>query len=317
MLGTGTQTDPYQVTTIDEMVEAFNSTSSDDLYIKLMNDLDFNESEYYDCPTDLFKHVTGHKIYFNGNGHTITNLYNFQKRQIFYNNKNLPIYIYNLTLEAVVISMTSETHLFFGGDNAGGYSYFHFQNCDFRVKYYNYFNTINAGLFVDCVFLNCIMNIDIIIGNVSSSMYTIETLYKLKNVSGTEYPNYYNEWNINIILNSAESENRNLYLFSRTYDYFSSFFIQLNSKVANKSWPIEFGNNTLYNCYIVAKNVNDTYTVPIRLGCYVNSGISFYDKDVIDSSLITNAAGERLLGLTTEQCKDANYLEDKGFIIAK
>lgn len=58
MLGTGTQLDPYQITTVAE----FRSMNDSEAYFKLMNDLDVNDSEWasgWTAPTLTFKELDG------------------------------------------------------------------------------------------------------------------------------------------------------------------------------------------------------------------------------------------------------------------
>jgi len=66
MLGTGTQLDPYQITTVAE----FRSMNDSTAYYKLMNDLDVNDSEWasgWGSVTLRFKE-------FDGDGHEIRNI---------------------------------------------------------------------------------------------------------------------------------------------------------------------------------------------------------------------------------------------------
>lgn len=51
MNGTGTQADPYQVTTANEFVTA---VAKEDSYVKLMNDIDFNQGKYYNITSPIY-----------------------------------------------------------------------------------------------------------------------------------------------------------------------------------------------------------------------------------------------------------------------
>ena len=48
MNGEGTQASPYQVTTADEFIEAIQQ---DKAYVEILNDLDFNNSKYWNIKT--------------------------------------------------------------------------------------------------------------------------------------------------------------------------------------------------------------------------------------------------------------------------
>lgn len=71
MNGTGTQADPYQITTVEEFVKAISIGYSDsDTYAKLMNDIDFNNSDYINIDT-----LSWRCKYFDGQNHKISNIY--------------------------------------------------------------------------------------------------------------------------------------------------------------------------------------------------------------------------------------------------
>ena len=77
MLGTGTQLDPYQITTVTE----FRAMNDSTVYFKLMNDLDVNDSEWasgWGSVTLRFKE-------FDGNGHEIRNIVSSQEKSITIN----------------------------------------------------------------------------------------------------------------------------------------------------------------------------------------------------------------------------------------
>lgn len=81
--GTGTIADPYLITTMQEFVDIFNtfnasSAFSKNRHCKLMNDIDFNDIDYWNFTTI--------ECYFDeldGNGHSIKNIY--LKNQVFLN----------------------------------------------------------------------------------------------------------------------------------------------------------------------------------------------------------------------------------------
>lgn len=81
--GTGSASDPYRITTMQEFVDLFNtfdinSSSYSDRYCKLMNDIDFNDIDYWN-----FTSINCYFSELDGNGHTIKNIY--LKNQSFLN----------------------------------------------------------------------------------------------------------------------------------------------------------------------------------------------------------------------------------------
>lgn len=353
--GTGTQSDPYQVTTIEQLVECFeiyNHTGGDRMdilvYCKLMNDLDFNDSpQYWDCPAGLFTanntyyNITGgHHIYIDGNGFGIYNLYNFNKAGIFnttsisngdinYGNR---IYISNCVLEAIVIYSTGgKTNLTFESNDFYDSGVF-FDNCDLRIKLYKYSSEQYSSLFVLTRFNNCILNIDIVINKQGFNGYTdgrTTILSNNKNVrafvdDSNKFRNFYNEWNIRIIfVSDAPYSDDTTSLFEYTCHFFSSFFIEMVAAKDNFVNKIKITSDrcetNINNCYFVVKNTGTTYKASLVLNDrLLKNGVNFYDSQLADGQITDISRGSGvLLALTTAQCKDAEYLEQQGFIIAK
>jgi hypothetical protein len=346
--GTGIQTDPYQVTTIEQLIECFDIYNKIDMggfihvYCKLMNDLDFNNSpQYWDCPSSLFYANNnvyygmddGHIIYIDGNGFGIYNLYCFNKAHIFnfhMSNKSITnqIIMSNLTLEAIMIkSSNSDRCSLFASSNSVSYynSGIRVNNCDLRIKYYDYalHNDDEFLLGTNTQFTNCILNIDIVLNTQGYSKYYGNLLTNSEDISsGNRFRNFYNEWKIRVIMVSEPSSDYNNYsMFDRTAHLFSSFFIELIAMKGN-SWKIHtsYGSNrmSIVNCYFVIKNIMTSSSYKATPIIYVaKNGVNFYDATIADNIVDSSAGGGSLLALTTAQCKDAEYLEQQGFIIAK
>ena len=362
--GAGTQADPYQVTTIDQLLECFNiynhMQEGDDnlihVYCKLMNDLDFNDNpKYWDCPSSLFYAAntiyTGnpdeHIIYIDGNGHGIYNLYCYNKTNIFdyywmshYQACSNQIVIQNLIFEAIAIHTSDRCTLFKSeiNNNSSRTVYnsgIRFINCDLRIKYYSYAtNAIDEFLLGNATqFTNCILNIDIVLNTQGYTNYSCGSLLFGDNdiSSNNKYRNMYNEWKIKVIMISEPTGQpgdsgayNKLHLFCTTAHLFSSFFIELLAMKGNV-WQICTSNPTngsscmsIMNCYFVIKNITtlSSYKATPRIGA-IKYGVNFYDNTLSDNIADGSTGGGSLLALTTEQCKDAEYLESQGFIIAK
>ena len=71
--GSGTESDPYLITSPDELFEVRNSLSS---HYKLMNDIDLEEWLAEESPTQGWIPIQKFTGTFDGNGHTISNLFN-------------------------------------------------------------------------------------------------------------------------------------------------------------------------------------------------------------------------------------------------
>jgi hypothetical protein len=352
--GTGTQADPYQVTTIDQLLECFNiynnmSESENGIYVycKLMNDLDFNDNpKYWDCPSNLFyannrTRLLGgeHIIYIDGNGYGIYNLYCYNKQDIFNfycdsQGVSNQIVIQNLIFEAIAIHTSDNCSLFVAYYNQSLYydSRIRLINCDLRIKYYSYWYQNEKYLLGNATqFTNCILNIDIVLNTQGYTQYSWANLLSINVGNGSDissnnkYRNMYNEWKIRVIMVSEPpSTNYNqLILFKGTAHLFSSFFIELLAMKGN-GWQICTSNPdynqlmSIMNCYFVIKHITtlSSYKATPRIGGFKN-GVNFYDNTLADNIADNSTGGGSLLALTTEQCKDAEYLESQGFIIAK
>ena len=353
-LGTGTQVDPYQVTTLYQLLECFEIYNSEpgvsgqalDVYCKLMNDIDFNDyPEYWDCPENMFyannRRKLAHQdiwnsIHINGNNHGIYNIYTFNKINVFGfyssgSSEQNHILISNCIIEAVVLYTITTNGVFgsFIATNTGAYSTsynsgVYFDNCDMRIKYYRYASvTSYSKLFNFTRFRNCIINIDLIVNGdtYAANNTSREAILATYNTETSYYAHYYNEWNIKVIA-LAGNQYYSIALFGGNMHYFSSFFIEFLAKAnycdfAFNSSGSSDNANGINNCYLVITNKHTTYKSNITLN-FKKYGINFYDSQVNPGYITDSSSGNgQLYSLTTNQCKDAEYLESIGFIIAR
>lgn len=345
--GQGTSNDPYQVTTLYQLLEVFeiynaSTITAAQVYCKLMNDIDFNDyQEYWSVPNELFyanNRQTGTTarnrfIYIDGNGHGLYNMYCYNNTSVFKcfadnSSHHNDIIIKNIIIEAIYIMSVSNS----GGSDADKHRFcssnspyssaVHFINSDIRLKLYAY-TTPNqySTMFYMSYFTNCIINIDIICNSTAySSNNTGFDIIQQSSVSSgndTDYSNYYNEWNIRI-LGIMETEPTNILYLLASDHKFSSFFIEMVGIKSNIGRINISAKSYFSNCYFVVKNNNSTYTGTMNFDYFV-TGINFYDKDIIANNHIvdTHSGTGSLLALTTAQCKNAEYLEQQGFIIAR
>lgn len=363
--GSGTQADPYQVTTIPqllEVVDIYNNTTLENgnevhVFCKIMNDIDFNNyPDFWSLPsqwiylnnmTYLTASSGHHYLQIDGNGHAFYNMYCYNAQKVICCNSDGSghqnrLIINNLTMEIVDIVDTMQSNTYFGNIFAARYtssdtttfpgyqSVILFNNCDLRIKYYRYAD--NSGysyIFKYCSLKNCVINIDIIV-NESSFVSNVNSRGFIQynnadNSTTYEYlANAYNEWNIKIICvnTTVISSSKAITLFGNVLHRFSSFFIEMLA-LYDDSQLIGFSENDaqrktyISNCYFVVKN-SRTNKAKFRLDRTTCVGVNFYDSDIITSSEIditTNVVGQ-INGYTTAQCKDAEFLEQQGFIIA-
>ena len=206
-----------------------------------------------------------------------------------------------------------------------------FSNCDFRIKLnsvkdsQNLFTINSNGCSYNWV--NCIFNIDCYIyANVYNSIF-------YNNASSTNIFRYC-EFNINIINNKKSFGGFDTgYIFKSSYTlYFCPIFINIynNIEAANSKVLMYFGYDShksiLNNSYIIVQS-KGTYPAKIAFldQSYNNRGFDcsstcFYDADVSTDLIYYNYTSypiTNLNRLTTEQCKDASYLNSIGFFVAE
>ena len=138
MTGTGTSNDPYQITTVAELRQYIAIQGA---YLKLMNDIDFNNDTVLWGWEPLYAACAE----LDGNGKKITNCYCYQKSFIVLSCSNYTsVTIKNTIIEAIYftgtsISSTSENYGFIQSYNYNAGNSFvniYFYDCDFRVKLY-------------------------------------------------------------------------------------------------------------------------------------------------------------------------------------
>ena len=140
MTGTGTSTDPYQITTVAELRQYIAIQGA---YLKLMNDIDFNNDTVLWGWEPLYAACAE----LDGNGKKITNCYCYQKSFIILSCSNYTsVTIKNTIIEAIYftdinqsVSSTSKNYGFvfpYNYNTGNSIVNIYFYDCDFRVKLY-------------------------------------------------------------------------------------------------------------------------------------------------------------------------------------
>ncbi len=334
MNGTGTQADPYQVTTVEEFVNVINNLGNSNSYAKLMNDIDFNNSDYINLDNTLRWKCK----YFDGQNHKISNIYTDKGCCFNADSAAYELFIENLIIEAVVLNYDTNFCCLFITPNAYSTT---FNNCDFRVKIND--NNKTTSKFIArggatnlrCTYFNnCIFNIDQYV-NTGNNKYLFTSIWE------RFYFNYC-EFNINLInlsttfLDYETTDGTSSTLFYNSasgYGYtlkFCALFINIYNNIETGQDKVliqlnnmdDAGSSTngfqCYNSYIIIQSKGKYPTLVGITAGVTCTGTCFYDKDISGplvygdpSSHVTN-----LYGLTTAQCKDPEYLESIGFFIA-
>ena len=277
MLGTGTQLDPYQITTVAE----FRSMNDSTAYFKLANDLDVNDSEW----ASGWGRVTLRFKEFDGDGHEIRNINDltanntitFASSGVFKNVKILNIikdrgtifYLnqgFNLAIDGIIMSVDfaeSATSIIFYSDSNNSAYKINVKNSAITIS--GKLTSVLSGYIGYAAISNCMINFDnaIISGNL---MYT-----------GSN--NYINRISLTGKANITTSGR---YLFG----------------YAPKG------------CYCAVDFTESTYKP--KFSNTDPATACFYDKDLMGETL---TAQTNVHALTTAQCKDRDYLNSIGFLV--
>lgn len=135
----------YHVTTVEEFATACGKSDGDQVTIYIDNDIDFNNSSYYERDGDFFTVGKGSGVARNncliiyGQGHTFSNIYLYPNRSLFVINGMIEtgFVINDLTFEII----SNNASVLYGTDYCKGMNVKTI-NCTFNVKCYSFFNPL-------------------------------------------------------------------------------------------------------------------------------------------------------------------------------
>lgn len=314
MTGTGIQTDPYLITTVTELY-SMKENGGSEIYFKLGADIDLNGTPY----AEHFESITLNCAGLDGNSHCIRNIVSQsgEKQPAIFNtvpreNTN-KIEIKNLRLENV--QLTGELTYVFSMKNYGGY--------------YTYLKLYN------CVFLLNITQYGTIAGTVTGR--SCMTSEHIKNP----------EAELCTFCFKSVSETHHAFCaamtMKRCHIHFDSY-INGAAPAAYSACGL-ISHSSLSDSYITGKirygekNPDGYRFICSQCGNFDNSffalnvengkklywdanfvTVCFYDKNLIPNTTIahtyTSDRVKKFCALTTEQCKNAEYLVSIGFLCA-
>jgi hypothetical protein len=294
MLGTGTQLDPYQITTVAE----FRSMNDSTAYYKLMNDLDVNDSEWatgWTAPTLTFKELDGSDFKFRnaiclGGFITLGNATNVFK---------------NMTFQNIILS---SAYSFCSSAVSG--ATVTFEKCILEIHNGYTFRSTNATTL--CQLKECTITLNNLVGVGSTPFFyktSIERCMvkfnncKLPPTSQGALHQYGGVTGATIISSCFLGD---LTLQSNlTRDEIYRYGLISRYTSGNPVQRSYFAFTLNKNGYTIAEN----YPFISYSG---NINNSFYDAELMGH---TFASKSGLSALTTEQCKDKDYLNSIGFLV--
>lgn len=294
--GDGTQENPYQITTVAE----FRSMNDSTAYYKLMNDLDVNDSEWASNWTQAT--IACKQIDFNG-----FELRNINGANAFYTSTDIEFYnpkLINIVLTGTdccfcATSSASRVVAFTGGgENNSGQLSMQFMG-----------DRINNGLLATGV-----LQLTNIAGTINATSNSFD-----KGLGRTIAASYAATSSLNVHLNinwhvTGSTSGHILYGWGSNN---KSIKTMITGKLSASPGAtqgdfklFDFGNGgTTSQCYCAVEfdnisNVKFAYSNPLTT--------CFYDAELAG---ITMTAQTNVHALTTEQCKDKDYLNSIGFVV--
>lgn len=283
--GEGTQENPYLITTVEEFRAMNDSTA----YFKLANDLDVNDSEWASGWTS----VTLRFKEFDGDGHEIRNINDLSTSVSITIGGSDTRYFKNTKLVNVVKS----SNIFLANSVAGS---LYFEQISLSivggsgtVAFQNSTDSSSAYIYLN------------------NSNFSIAGGFKNISDSGSYGRVHIN--NCMVYFDDATFLNSVFRSSNAAYGTFSRVAMigKVNFPNAITAGRIINGVNGPQYCYIALDLSNSAYK-PTTFSHNRPSQACFYDKDLMGYELGT---ATNLYALTTEQCKDKDYLNSIGFVV--
>lgn len=296
MLGTGTQLDPYQITTVAE----FRSMNDSTAYFKLMNDLDVNDSEWVTGWTEAtmnFKEL-------DGDGKSIWNINADLSGAdpttgvgVFYVSNNSTIK--NLNIMNTIMIGTNVRLFRVQSPQAtfnieGCQIYLDFNTVTSSSRAGNAYNGVLCGYPSKMGINKCVLNLKgttscvLVYGNGSS-----------------DGPVTNNHIAIDIKKTNVDTNSNRLIYAS---DVFSKNFIRGKLELVG-TIEFRFTMGRPQQCYVACEIISSS---AVRFSGQNPTSTCFYDQELAG---ITMTAQTNVHALTTEQCKDKDYLNSIGFVV--
>ncbi len=290
MRGTGIKTDPFIVENYDDFC---NMKGGNDKYYRLDTDIDFSLIDIRkpdDPPVSvIFKEL-------DGNNHTISN---YCRRES--NNENVNS-LFKSGSEFSLKNLNFSGIYFVGGNtqlcDTGNSIAVYYDSCRIEIKIADTYPNLNSrpvfgvGVFKDCEIL-------------------VEGTSKYTKIL-TEYASLKGSFNgclvkVNLHFDNPSSTSSAYPLCGTNFLYSGLVGKITNSKSANTN--IKLVDKRCMFSYIAV----DVDSIGSNFTAGSWEGVNFYDKEVMANIVDKMPSNSHLFALTTEQCKDADYLQSIDF----
>lgn len=280
MTGTGTETDPYVV---DNIADFRTACGKSDAYVELDKDIDCNDDETISGGwTTLYIYCK--KI--DGKGHTIKNIYttaDYTSNMFVLMNTSLTKGIHNLNFENIFFNCNGNESVFHSS-GAGS-----FNNCNFS----GIINSNSAYCFCDASIraTKCTFNFKIY------STGTDGFAFSCLNMESCE---------VKLDVSAVTLANSSAAIARYFANSYLTGIMRFQSVCTGGENLFAYAGNS-YAAMSVANAGN------IRFASSTVSLACFYDNDLLENTEFE--AHDNVYALTTEQCKDRDYLNSIGFVV--
>ena len=285
MIGTGTQLDPYQITTVAE----FRGMNNASAYFKLMNNLDVNDSEWASNWTQA--DIAFYSL--DGDGHEIRNVNNAGST-----------YTLSITGGNFITNIN-----FANWVKDGGTSIINYTSTNATISQVKMSITVNniTSLFD----IPTSSSVRLIVENTSISLAgTIGSLGHISNLAALQWTNVAIKLNGVIFLGGKFSSEYLINCGSSGAGTINKLSIT-GSATINNQRDIALRCYTVLSSYIALDMIDSPY-LPLSFASGSAATTCFYDKDLMGETL---TAQTNVHALTTAQCKDKDYLNSIGFVV--
>ena len=295
MLGTGTQLDPYQITTVAE----FRGMNDSNAYFKLMNDLDVNDSEWVAGWTE----ATMNFLELDGDGKSIWNI----NADLSGANVNYGVGVFYVSNNSTIKNLNIMNTIMVGTNvrlfrATGSPSNIYLENCQIYLDFNttsssatrHSYNGVLCGYPTKMGINKCVLNLKgttscvLIYGNGSS-----------------DGPVTNNHIAIDIKKTNVDTNSNRLMYAGGVFS--KNFIIGKLELIGSTAFRFTMGRPQ--QCYIACEIIAEG---AVRFSGQNPTSACFYDQELAG---ITMTAQTNVHALTTAQCKDKDYLNSIGFVV--
>ncbi|MBE6861586.1 MAG: hypothetical protein E7497_01615 [Ruminococcus sp.] len=313
MTGEGTKTNPYLITNVQELYSMVEAGGTD-VYFRLDTDIDFNETEY----AENFVPIPLYCAELDGNGHTIRNIYcNTSGTAVVFSDmtsteSSNTVEVKNLTLENVELVAADIT--FFAADSGTTSGTINLSECIFSMRC-----TLTQSLVNSTTAYKGLMNgryrkVNLYLCTVKLEFNGIKEHSLLTGCTVNRSQFYVD---IRYISGNSKSYAQTS-LFYKVDMTDTAVFGKVKADNTATTNVYHFaGENKHSNCYQAIEYDNVAtmcWDACIISPCFYNADLASGVKTVTNEPDSGTTYAVNFLALTTEQCKDAEYLRSVGFI---